>query len=105
MKKGINTDFVFGYDKPEKPVEDVIAGIEYCKSLGFESLDFSLSMKDWENRAYAIKDAIDQKGYKIHQTHAPFRRNNGGFKGDLEVTLRHKVQHPKFKKRAAEKRR
>lgn len=85
MKKGINTDAVFGYDSPEKPIDDVIKGIEYCKSLGFESLDFSLSMRDWENRSHALREAMDQKGYTIHQTHAPFRRNNGGFKGDEET--------------------
>lgn len=84
MKKGINTDAVFGYDSPEKPIDDVIKGIEYCKSLGFESLDFSLSMRDWENRSHALREAMDRKGFAVHQTHAPFRRNNTGFKGSFE---------------------
>ncbi len=88
MKKGIELNVVDNYGHHECPIHDIIKGIEYCHSLGFESLDFSLSMRDWKNRASALREAMDEKGYTVHQTHAPFRRNNGGFKGDEEVCSR-----------------
>ena len=37
-KKAINTNALFVYDNHEKPIADVIKGMEYFSSLGFESL-------------------------------------------------------------------
>ena len=83
MKKGI--DFhVLGGVTPDRKTEDVVSDVARLYALGFESLDLSISMKNWKERAPELRGALDEKGFSVHQTHAPFRRNNSGFKGGFD---------------------
>lgn len=76
MELGIYAQNYVCEDQGNKNLCEIADSLKYCHDLGFTSLAYLTNIKrdDWEDRAFRLREMLDERGVAIHDAHAPFNR-------------------------------